>query len=51
MYILFVNPTNSVATTSVYSIKLAAGELIQIDNFVGDVSMIGSADARWTEFG
>ncbi len=51
LYILFVNPTNSVATTSVYSIKLAAGELIQIDNFVGDVSMIGSADARWTEFG
>jgi len=51
LYILFGNPTNSVATTSVYSVKLAAGEIIHLDNFVGAVSLIGSADARWTEFG
>lgn len=51
LYILFGNSTNSVATTSVYSVKLAAGEIIHLDNFVGAVSLIGSADARWTEFG
>jgi len=51
LYVLFSNTTNSVATTSVYNIKLAAGELIQLDSFTGAVSMIGSADARYVEFG
>jgi hypothetical protein len=51
LYILFENPSNSVATTSVYSVKLAAGEIIHLDSFVGAVSLIGSADVRWTEFG